>query len=803
MEEQQRQRVEKGSVDQPTASKYQEVKADFETIQKHIAAIGDALVLDPPPLEREIVTEVEVAAPAPKEEVVEISKWEDINEKAFYEDVFDLQDVVPLVLLQRDKKKDEKKEEGTKDVDECKDDATKLGSMSEFDLFMLKLPQCHTKQLADEFAKGFFDFNTKANRKQLAMAIYKCPRDASVILTPTYARIVSTMAPYTPEILKAVSTQLQKDIDKCLMEKTEHTFELREHTLRFMCEFVKFGSGPPGPVLECFANLLDDFNASSAEMISVLLQSCGRYLLNTAETSVRSKNFLERMMRLKKMKNLPLRIDVALEDAYFSLQTSQKQAVQKREPLDEFIRKLVFEDSMYEEKDEETVELLRRLPWDTNANIAKWFKSAVLDLDMHADYEHLDSIASLLATFHGYRADVVLSCIDQLFEDIQVGLEKTDWQQAPLRVRQIKLLAELYLYKRVETTELFETLYHLIGFGSATSRGTSTKEHVFQVVERQNVLTSGSLPTLAEENEESSSIRLPAMIVDPASGDEDPFNYFRIKLVCVLLESTGYLFSKGTRKTKMDRFLLFFQRYILTKKELPLRVEYFIADAFDKVRPEDSGYERFVGKDALQQVDAKILGMLEQDMQHLGYDEDKEDIVEEVDTAAPGGDYSGEDVEDDNDEDGSSYDSEDSEDDDSYDSEDDDSDTDSESESESDDTDSEDDNESAVPLTKEQIEEVDFERAFAEMVLEGQKEARRSNVMNTLPMPTHITIKNNVKSIDDSTHTDVQSGKTVVKYLSRQQREGTSGKKVNIQMKSIVVPEQVAHTGRRQELEKK
>ena len=145
------------------------------------------------------------------------------------------------------------------------------------------------------------------------------------------------------------------------MDKQEDTFEQRQHTLKFICEFVKFGVGPPGVVLECFSKLLDDFTSTSAEMCSVLLQSCGRFLLNTQGTDVRAKNFLDRMMRLKKAKNLPLSVDVALEDAYFSLQTSYKTEPEKKDPLNEFIRHLVFEKSMIEEEDDETLECLRRL----------------------------------------------------------------------------------------------------------------------------------------------------------------------------------------------------------------------------------------------------------------------------------------------------------------------------------------------------------------------------------------------------------------------------------------------------------
>ena len=260
---------------------------------------------------------------------------------------------------------------------------------------------------------------------------------------------------------------------------------------------------------------------------------------------------------------------------------------------------------MIEEEDDETLESLRRLPWDENQDVSKWFQAAVLDLDMHANYECIDSIASLLSNLAHYRNDVVHEVVDCLLEQIQTGFEQTDWQQAPLRVRQMKLLAEMYIYRTIETVELLEMLYHLIGFGSATSNGVSTSAHVFQLLERQQALKSSGqqngvtvMPTLSEESEEAnqSSIQLPKEIIDPASTDDDPSDYFRLKLVCVLLETAGPVFAKGARKAKMDRFLLFFQRYILCKNELPLRVEYFVQDAFEQIRPAEKLKKNFPTK---------------------------------------------------------------------------------------------------------------------------------------------------------------------------------------------------------------
>ena len=59
---------------------------------------------------------------------------------------------------------------------------------------------------------------------------------------------------------------------------------------------------------------------------------------------------------------------------------------------------------------------------------------------------------------------------------------------------------------------------------------------------------------------------------------------FRIRLVCTLLDSLGRFFGKGKRALLMDRFLIFFQRYILTKNYILMDLEFMLLDTFDQVK---------------------------------------------------------------------------------------------------------------------------------------------------------------------------------------------------------------------------
>lgn len=57
-------------------------------------------------------------------------------------------------------------------------------------------------------------------------------------------------------------------------------------------------------------------------------------------------------------------------------------------------------------------------------------------------------------------------------------------------------------------------------------------------------------------------------ILDP------PEDCFRLRMVITLLETCGQFFDRGSSKRRLDRFLLYFQRYVLSKGVIPLDVEF-------------------------------------------------------------------------------------------------------------------------------------------------------------------------------------------------------------------------------------
>ena len=83
-----------------------------------------------------------------------------------------------------------------------------------------------------------------------------------------------------------------------------------------------------------------------------------------------------------------------------------------------------------------------------------------------------------------------------------------------------------------------------------------------------------------------------------------PDDFFRIRLVCNLLDTCGLCFDRGAAKKKLDFFLTFFQvragsgegrsdkeanyskYYIHIKETLPMDIDFIIQDTFALIRPQ-------------------------------------------------------------------------------------------------------------------------------------------------------------------------------------------------------------------------
>ncbi|KAL3835380.1 hypothetical protein ACJIZ3_010116 [Penstemon smallii] len=614
----------KGELSEDNASSYEKLRKSYDNISRGISSLAEALDMQPPAMPEDghttrVTSGDDISSPiSGKDSSALEALWDDEDTRAFYECLPDLRAFVPAVLLgeaetkvnehssktqelqtdlvpeldkgqiatqeilevsadsgvvledkngkdvdkeqEKEKEKEtekEKEKEKVKDLNkekgkekdserrgENEKDRVKGLEGTNLEALLHKLPSSVSRDLIDQLTVEFCYLNSKSNRKKLVRALFNVPR-TSLELLPYYSRMVATLSTCMKDVSTVLLQLLEEEFNFLINKKDQMNIETKIRNIRFIGELCKFKIAPAGLVFSCLKACLDDFTHHNIDVACNLLETCGRFLYRSPETTVRMSNMLEILMRLKNVKNLDPRQSTLVENAYYLCKPPERSArVSKvRPPLHQYIRKLLFSD-LDKTSIEHVLRQLRKLPWnECESYLLKCFLKV-----QKGKYGQIHLIASLTAGLSRYHDDFAVAVVDEVLEEIRLGLELNDYGMQQLRIAYMRFLGELYNYELVDSSVIFDTLYLVLAFGYGTME--------------QDTL-------------------------DP------PEDCFRIRMVITLLETCGHYFDRGSSKRKLDRFLINFQRYILSKGVLPLDIEFDLQDLFVELRPKMTRYSTF------------------------------------------------------------------------------------------------------------------------------------------------------------------------------------------------------------------
>lgn len=95
----------------------------------------------------------------------------------------------------------------------------------------------------------------------------------------------------------------------------------------------------------------------------------------------------------------------------------------------------------------------------------------VLSKPGKAKYSNIHLLAVLVGSLYRYHQDFVIMVIDNVLEQITVGLERNEFKLNQRRIAEVKYLGELYNYKMVDSPVIFDTLYRIVTFGHGKQEG--------------------------------------------------------------------------------------------------------------------------------------------------------------------------------------------------------------------------------------------------------------------------------------------------------------------------------------------
>ncbi|CAD6985898.1 unnamed protein product [Tilletia controversa] len=419
------------------------------------------------------------------------------------------------------------------------------GSASaKMNVLLMRLPELTSRDAIDNAAIEFGFLNTKANRGRIMRTISSISRNRSD-LAPYYARLVALLNKYMPDVGGGVVAWLNDEFRVIHKKRLPEWTEKRARNAQYLAELTKFKVTPIHVIFHCLKVLLDDFSTYSIETLSILLETCGRFLLRTEQTSERMKNTLELLRRKRASTHIDQRFLLLLDNAYYFCNPPERKAIEqkKRLPIELYIRHL-FYDMLAKRTLEKVLKLLRKMAWDDPAVRKYLFKAFTKPWRIKFGNVHL--LAILLFELQTYHPDFVIEVLEQVCEAVVAGLETNVFQFNQRRVAVLRYFGELYNYRLINSKLVFDQLWSFTTFGHPYGRP------------------------------------LPGQFT-PLDAPDD---YFRIRLICTLLDACGACFDQGSLKKRLDSFLTFFNLYVLSKTQpLPMEIDFMLSDTLEALRP--------------------------------------------------------------------------------------------------------------------------------------------------------------------------------------------------------------------------
>ena len=345
--------------------------------------------------------------------------------------------------------------------------------------------------------------------------------------------------------------------------------------------------------LRMFKSLLIDFSNHNVQLLAVLLETCGRFLYVLPYTHDRIEEVLTDMIRIRRSRNLDLHQQNLLEAAYFAVKPPDRTSKVIKKQLSvvqQYARYLILE-QLDEKKNvdiDSVIKSLRRLPWkDEQENVVHHVIKAALKI-ARTKYTTIPNLADCLSGLVTYQPCLLTILVDRILEEVQRAIESPFKREMQRMIGFIRLLGELYNFTAISSIIIFDLLHHLINFGheDISTTNESTQLMLSSSLPQSSIATN--VTVLDHVHVSIHSARIPQQQLqkrrhDPRIlSDTDPVNdLFRAQLVCELLNTCGMYYVRGKLKDQLSRFLIYFQRYLLTKQFIPLHVEFTILDTFD------------------------------------------------------------------------------------------------------------------------------------------------------------------------------------------------------------------------------
>ncbi|EPY51898.1 hypothetical protein SPOG_00320 [Schizosaccharomyces cryophilus OY26] len=478
-----------------------------------------------------------------------VQLWDSEEEHQFYETFPELPnlDVANKKSLEINGDQESKSEGSSEDSQKFTKPSKSVSV--KIDTLLQTLPNFMSVTQVDQAALEFLYLNTKASRNRLIKALCNLPRTSS-FLVPYYIRFARIVAPVASEIASALVEHARGAFRRMMHRKAKHEYDTRTLIVRYVSELTKFRLMSFPYVFDCYKMCLLDFTSFDLEVLSLLLENCGRFLFRFPKSSLQMSSFLEAVQKKKLAAALPSQEQLILDNALYFVNPPKKSSARarKRSLKEEFLR-YILHVRLNETNLSATIALLRKFDWNNDYDM---LYSTFMEV-WNMKYECLNSFASLVTSLYKFHPDFCIYVIDDTVDSILTYIDSSSFGDSQKRLAQAKFLAELYCVRLLDVRSIIGILFYLL-----------------PPEKFKNILQFSPTAAISKENE-----------------------LFRLRMIALFLSTCGSsLIRSKTRKTMLT-YMLAYQCYFLAQPEVPLDMQFEFEDVVPKVRPSMNVYKNF------------------------------------------------------------------------------------------------------------------------------------------------------------------------------------------------------------------
>lgn len=415
---------------------------------------------------------------------------------------------------------------------------------------LMTLSSKTSKEVADQCALDFRHVNNRASRRKVLNFFLELKTTDQHKL-PIYTRFIATLAPICPDLVSGILAYLENYFRYIIKKPYPSLYLARLYVMRFFSEMIKFKLVPKKTIFYLLHASITRLSHHTAEIISHLLEGCGRFLFRNPETNFLLLKYLDLLKDQQAKQYLAVEDRMMIASAlYYVNPPPEIKAEEKKRPIiEKYIRKLIYID-LDSKSALHVFKKLMMMDWE-DPDTLKALKKVFCKI-WRVKQGNIQLMAKFIESIKPYYPSFTVMVIDSILEDIKVGVEQGGYKNNQKRISQVTYLGELYNNRIIDHNIVMSTLYLILTFGYPNNQPTPY-----------------------------------GCPLDP--NDE----LFRIRLVCSLLDSCGKVLNhtdaahpeKGIG-SQIDVFMYFLQYFIQCKQNMSVDVEFQVRDTFKLMRPD-------------------------------------------------------------------------------------------------------------------------------------------------------------------------------------------------------------------------